>query len=67
MIEIRQYLDGPDAPDPDALEIFSNNDLPETIATWRQLGLDAGFASADTLFTTHDRICAMFRYAKDQP
>lgn len=46
----------------DALEHVTNNDLPETVANWEKLGLDAGFSRAETLFTTDDRICAMFRY-----
>jgi len=50
----------------DALTHVSNNDLPETVATWRQLGLDAGFDAVDTLFLTDDQLCGMFRYSKGQ-
>lgn len=50
----------------DALAHVSDNDLPETVASWRQLGLDAGFDAVDTLFLTDDHLCGMFRYSKAQ-
>ena len=49
------------------LEHVSDNDLSETVASWRQLGLEAGFSSADTIFLTDNRIYGMFRYRKDPP
>jgi len=70
MITIPQHPDQGGAANPDALKLFKRQpgytatSSTMTIQTtgWQQLGMDAGFTRVDTLFTTGDRICAMFRY-----